>query len=66
MTQNKNHVIMGIFSRLFKKECQHDWQIEQPTLDLGGLMVWEGPVKDICAKCGATRPHPENDNEVPK
>ena len=57
---------MGILKRIFKKKCQHDWQIEQPALDMGGLMIWEGSVKDICTKCGATRPHPDHDNEVPE
>lgn len=55
---------MGIFSRLFKKECQHEWQIEPPTMDFGdALKVWDGPVYDICTKCGARRPHPECDHE---
>ena len=57
---------MRILKRIFKKKCQHNWQIEEPTLDMGGLMIWEGPVKDICTKCGATRTHPDTDNEVPK
>lgn len=49
---------MGILARLFKKECQHEWQIEPPTLylDFNDNLKW-GPVKDICTKCGATRPH---------
>ena len=55
---------MGIFRRLLKKNCQHDWQMEQPAMDFGGaLKIWEGPVEDICTKCGARRPHPECDHE---
>jgi hypothetical protein len=55
---------MGIFSRLFKKECQHEWQIEPPTMDFGdALKVWDGPVYDICTKCGATRPVQECKHE---
>ena len=51
---------MGIFSKLFKKECQHNWQIEPPTHNVGeALKVWEGPVEDVCTKCGARRRHPE-------
>ena len=50
---------MSIFSRFFKKkECQHEWQMEKPTmyLDFNDKLKWN-PLKDICTKCGATRPH---------
>ena len=53
-------ILQKLFQKFFQKKCQHNWQIEQPTHDIGGLMVWEGPVKDYCTKCGARRPHPEN------
>ena len=52
-------ILQKLFQKFFQKKCQHNWQIEQPTHDIGGLMVWEGPVKDYCTKCGARRPHPE-------
>ncbi|MBO4516657.1 hypothetical protein J5751_04485 [bacterium] len=53
-----------IFNRFFKKKCQHDWQLEAPTYNVGdAFKEWEGPIKDYCTKCGATRPHPECEHE---
>ena len=52
-----------IFNRFFKKRCQHDWQLEEPTHNVGdALKIWEGPIEDVCKKCGARRPHPECDH----
>lgn len=40
--------------------CDHDWQIEHPTIQIGEhFKQWDGPVRDVCRKCGAMRPHPE-------
>ena len=51
------------FRNPFKKgECTHNWVREGPSTNAGGLQIWEGTPRDVCTKCGATRPHQECDH----
>jgi len=61
MKINKYTTIMVKWlKKLFGHECKHEWIIEDPLFNLGGvLQVWEGPIYERCTKCGERRRRPD-------